>query len=162
MRELTRRRFVSHAAEGVAAAGAVAAFTQSASSASVSETIRIGMIGMGGRARGFVNDFKRHRDVAVTAVCDVDESNAGRGAEVFEKALGRKPKMFSDFRRVLDDESIDVVISNGVINLCPDKMAVMQQVYRVLKPGGRFQIADIVVHQEVPQDAKDDIDLWSG
>ena len=62
----------------------------------------------------------------------------------------------------VDDESVDVVISNGVINLCPDKMAVMQQVYRVLKPGGRFQIADIVVHQEVPQDAKDDIDLWSG
>jgi len=59
-------------------------------------------------------------------------------------------------------ESIDVVISNGVINLCPDKMAVMREVHRVLKPGGRFQIADIVVHKEVPQDAKDDIDLWSG
>jgi ubiquinone/menaquinone biosynthesis C-methylase UbiE len=59
-------------------------------------------------------------------------------------------------------ESVDVVISNGVINLCPDKIAVMHEVYRVLKPGGRFQIADIVVHKEVPQDAKDDIDLWSG
>ena len=59
-------------------------------------------------------------------------------------------------------ESIDVVISNGVINLCPDKMKVMSEVYRVLKPGGRFQIGDIVVHKEVPQDAKDDIDLWSG
>jgi SAM-dependent methyltransferase len=62
----------------------------------------------------------------------------------------------------VDDASIDVVISNGVINLCPDKMAVMQEVNRVLKPGGRIQIADIVVHKEVPQDAKDDIDLWSG
>ncbi len=60
------------------------------------------------------------------------------------------------------DQSIDVVISNGVINLCPDKMVVMQEVNRVLKPGGRIQIADIVVHKEVPQDAKDDIDLWSG
>jgi len=59
-------------------------------------------------------------------------------------------------------ESVDVVISNGVINLCPDKIAVMREVYRVLKPGGRFQIADIVVHKEVPQEAKDDIDLWSG
>ncbi len=73
-----------------------------------------------------------------------------------------------DFRRGLaealpaDDGTIDVVISNGVINLCPDKVAVMQEVNRVLKPGARFQIADIVVHQEVPQDAKDDIDLWSG
>jgi SAM-dependent methyltransferase len=60
------------------------------------------------------------------------------------------------------DESVDVVISNGVINLCPDKMAVMQEVRRVLKPGGRLQIGDIVVHKEVPQDAKDNIDLWSG
>jgi len=56
------------------------------------------------------------------------------------------------------DGSVDVVISNGVVNLCPDKIAVL----RVLRPGCRIQIADIVVHTEVPQDAKDDIDLWSG
>jgi arsenite methyltransferase len=62
----------------------------------------------------------------------------------------------------VDDASVDVVISNGVINLCPDKMAVMREVFRVLRPGGRFQVGDIVVHTEVPQDAKDDIDLWSG
>jgi len=62
----------------------------------------------------------------------------------------------------VDDASIDVVISNGVINLCPDKLAVMQEIYRALRPGGRIQLADIVVHIEVPQDAKDDIDLWSG
>ena len=61
-----------------------------------------------------------------------------------------------------EDATMDVVISNGVVNLCPDKMAVMREVHRVLKPGGRFQIADIIVHKEVPQDAKDDIDLWSG
>ncbi len=60
------------------------------------------------------------------------------------------------------DGSVDVVISNGVINLTPDKVAVMAEVRRVLKPGGRIQIADIVVHREVPQDARDDIDLWSG
>ena len=62
----------------------------------------------------------------------------------------------------VEDGSIDVVISNGVINLCPDKVAVMTEIARVLRPGGRIQIADIVVHLEVPQDAKDDIDLWSG
>ena len=73
-----------------------------------------------------------------------------------------------DFRRGLaealpaDDGTIDVVISNGVINLCPDKVAVMKEVHRVLKPGARFQIADIIVHKEVDQEAKDDIDLWSG
>jgi ubiquinone/menaquinone biosynthesis C-methylase UbiE len=62
----------------------------------------------------------------------------------------------------VEDASVDVVISNGVINLTPDKTGVMREVYRVLKPGGRFQIGDIVVHRPVPQDAKDDIDLWSG
>ncbi len=62
----------------------------------------------------------------------------------------------------VDDETIDVVISNGVINLCPDKMAVLKEINRVLRPGGRMQIADIIVHKEVPQSAKDDIDLWSG
>lgn len=71
-----------------------------------------------------------------------------------------------DFREGLaealpvEDASVDVVISNGVINLCPDKMAAMQEIHRVLKPGGRIQIGDIVVHKEVPEDAKSDIDLW--
>lgn len=62
----------------------------------------------------------------------------------------------------LPDVSVDVVISNGVVNLTPDKEAVMREVWRVLKPGGRVQIADIVVHREVDQSAKDDINLWSG
>ncbi len=62
----------------------------------------------------------------------------------------------------VDDASVDVVISNGVINLTPDKVGAMREVFRVLKPGGRFQVGDIIVHKEVPQDAKDDIDLWSG
>ena len=60
------------------------------------------------------------------------------------------------------DGIADVVISNGVINLCPDKQAVFREMYRVLKPGGRIQVGDILVHREVPQDARDDIDLWSG
>ena len=60
------------------------------------------------------------------------------------------------------DASVDVVISNGVINLCPDKLLVMRGIHRALKPGGRIQIADITVRHAVPQDAKDDIDLWSG
>ena len=62
----------------------------------------------------------------------------------------------------VNDSEADVVISNGVINLCPDKQAVFREIYRVLKPGGRMQVGDILVHNEVPQDAKDDIELWSG
>lgn len=61
----------------------------------------------------------------------------------------------------VEDNSVDVVISNGVLNLTPDKEAVMREVYRVLKPGGRFQVGDIVVHIDVPQEAKDDVELWS-
>jgi len=60
------------------------------------------------------------------------------------------------------DGFADVIISNGVVNLCPDKRAVFGEMLRVLKPGGRIQIGDILVHKEVPQDAKDDIALWSG
>ncbi len=62
----------------------------------------------------------------------------------------------------VDSASIDVIISNGVINLCPDKDIVLAEAYRVLKPGGRLQISDIIVQREVPEDARADIDLWTG
>jgi SAM-dependent methyltransferase len=62
----------------------------------------------------------------------------------------------------VEDASADVVISNGVINLSPDKAAVLAEAFRVLKPGGRLQIADIVVAKAVPEDAKADIALWTG
>jgi arsenite methyltransferase len=60
------------------------------------------------------------------------------------------------------DATADVVISNGVINLCPDKASVLAEAFRVLKPGGRLQVADIVVAKAVPDDAKEDIALWTG
>jgi arsenite methyltransferase len=56
----------------------------------------------------------------------------------------------------------DVVISNGVVNLCPDKLAAFGEMYRVLRPGGRIQIGDILVQKPVPDDAKRDINLWKG
>ena len=62
----------------------------------------------------------------------------------------------------LEDASVDVVISNGVIDLVPDKDAVFDEIDRVLKPGGRLQVADVVIHKEVSEDARKRIDLWTG
>ena len=59
-------------------------------------------------------------------------------------------------------ESVDVVISNGVLNLVPEKRAAIAEMRRVLKPGGRVQIADIVLGVELTEDARQDIDLWAG
>jgi SAM-dependent methyltransferase len=62
----------------------------------------------------------------------------------------------------VEDGWADVVISNGVINLCPDKEAVFEEIKRVLKPGGRLQFADIANSAPVPEAARRDIDLWTG
>jgi arsenite methyltransferase len=62
----------------------------------------------------------------------------------------------------LEDGSVDVVISNGVIDLVPDKDEVFAEIDRVLKPGGRLQIADVIIHKEVSEDARKRIDLWTG
>lgn len=62
----------------------------------------------------------------------------------------------------LPDASADVVISNGVINLCPDKAQVLSEAFRVLRPGGRMQVSDIVVSKPVDDEGKADIALWTG
>jgi len=82
----------------------------------------------------------------------VGASEAGRSNVEFHEAYAESLPV--------QDKSVDVVISNGVINLCPDKMAVFGEINRVLKPGGRIQLGDMVVHKAVPDDAKADIDLW--
>jgi len=62
----------------------------------------------------------------------------------------------------VDDEWADVVISNGVINLCPDKTVALEEAFRVLKPGGTLQFADIASADEVPEAVRREIDLWTG
>ena len=62
----------------------------------------------------------------------------------------------------LEDASVDVVISNGVIDLVPDKDAVFDEIDRVLRRGGRLQLADVVIQHEVSEDARARIDLWTG
>jgi arsenite methyltransferase len=60
------------------------------------------------------------------------------------------------------DDWADMVISNGVINLCADKHAVLAEIRRVLRPGGWLQFADIAKGRPVPVEAMRDIDLWTG
>ena len=61
-----------------------------------------------------------------------------------------------------DNSSFDVVISNGVIDLIPDKDAVFAEIFRVLTPGGRIQIADVTIQQPVSDEGRRNIDLWTG
>jgi SAM-dependent methyltransferase len=61
-----------------------------------------------------------------------------------------------------ESASIDVVISNGVIDLIPDKDAVFAELYRVLRPGGRMQLADVTIQRPVSEEGRRNIDLWTG
>lgn len=61
----------------------------------------------------------------------------------------------------LPDGSVDLVISNGVLNLCPDKPAVLKEALRVLRPGGRLQMADILLHDDVTQEQVAHLGEWS-
>jgi len=88
-------------------------------------------------------------------------------------ALGEENKRKSDLTNVeflkgeienipLPDQSVDVIISNCVINLSSDKDLVLKEAFRVLKPGGRFAVSDVVVRGHVPAEIKKSMELWAG
>jgi SAM-dependent methyltransferase len=110
--------------------------------------VAAGQVGTGGRVVGVdmtPEMLKKSRQTAAALELDSVEFREG-----FAETLP------------VEDAWADVVISNGVINLCADKRAVFDEIRRVLRPGGRLQFADIANGRPVPPEALRDIDLWTG
>lgn len=105
-------------------------------------------VGGSGRAIGVdMTEAMRQRAARGAAACGLDH------VEVRSGDATRLP---------IDDRSVDVVISNGVLNLVPEKERAVAEIARILKPGGRVQIADIIIGEVLPDSALRDIDLWTG
>jgi arsenite methyltransferase len=101
---------------------------------------------------GQVIDVDMTRAMLEVASKSVSEMGAGN-VEIREELAESLP---------VPDGWADVVISNGVLNLLPDKLVALQEMVRVLKPAGRLQIGDILVQQAVPEEAKQQIEQWTG
>ncbi len=102
-------------------------------------------------------------DGSVTGIDMTPEMNekARRGAEAL--GVGNVSFVAGEVEELpFADGSFDVVISNGVIDLIPDKEAVFSSIYRVLRPGGRIQFADVTIQKPVSEEGKRKIDLWTG
>jgi SAM-dependent methyltransferase len=116
--------------------------------AGIDSLIASAMVGADGRVVG-VDMTQAMLDKAAASA-----KAAGRGNLEFRKAYGEELPV--------KDGWADVIISNGVLNLMPDKLAALSEMARVLKPEGRLQLGDILVQKPVSEDAKRQIDLWTG
>ena len=106
------------------------------------------MVGSEGRVTGI--------DMTPEMLAKARASAAEMGADSVEFVEGEAERL------PFADGSFDVVISNGVIDLVPDKDAVFGELFRVLKPGGRIQLADVTIQQPVSEEGRRKIDLWTG
>jgi arsenite methyltransferase len=106
------------------------------------------MVGAGGRVTGI--------DMTPEMLAKARAAAAEMGVTNVEFVEGEAERL------PFADASFDVVISNGVIDLVPDKDAVFAELYRVLAPGGRMQIADVTIQNPVSEEGRRNIDLWTG
>jgi arsenite methyltransferase len=116
--------------------------------AGIDSLIAAGMVGPNGRVIGV--------DMTPSMLAKAGKAAAEAGLENVEFRHGSGEQL------PVADGWADVVISNGVLNLMPDKAAGLQEMARALRPDGRLQIADILVQKPVPDSAKQNIDLWTG
>lgn len=106
------------------------------------------MVGPEGRVTGL--------DMTPEMVAKAARAAAELGVENVELVVGEAEAL------PFPDASFDVVISNGVIDLVPDKDAVFAELHRVLAPGGRIQVADVTLQRPVSEEGRRNIDLWTG
>jgi arsenite methyltransferase len=116
--------------------------------AGIDSIIAAGMVGSEGEVIGV--------DMTPAMLDRARASARAAGVENLDLRLGFAEQL------PVGDEWADVVISNGVMNLFPDKLAGLQEMSRVLKPGGRLQIGDILVSKTVSPKDKRNVDLWKG
>lgn len=118
------------------------------SGAGIDSLIAAHMVGPNGRVTGI--------DMTDAMIAKASSSAKASGAANVEFVQGQAEDL------PVKAESVDVVISNGVFNLVPGKVAALREMFRVLKPGGKLQIADILLGMELSEEAKGNIDLWTG
>ena len=116
--------------------------------AGIDSLIASGMVGEAGRVIGI--------DMTKAMLTKAEEGAASAGLENVEFHYGYGEDL------PVEDDWADVVISNGSVNLMPDKVGAFREMHRVLKAEGRLQIADILVQRAVPENAKERIELWTG
>ena len=120
-------------------------------------------LGSGAGTDSLVAAFMVGADGSVTGIDMTPEMLAKARAAAGEAGLDHVAFVEGEVERLpFADESFDVVISNGVIDLVPDKDAVFGEIYRVLVPGGRIQVADVTIQRPVSEEGKRNIDLWTG
>ncbi len=104
---MNRRNFVKKSA-GAVAAGTIH-HKLSHSTASANDTIRVAVVGFNGQGGAHIREYARMQNVEIAALCDVDASVMSKGCQTVEKLTGKKPKEYVDFRKLLEDKTIDAV-----------------------------------------------------